>query len=235
MRHGSRFWISRLVNGCASRRYCWLASGAFDASLNADRLQHQSSARINCIVPRYVLTLGNRQERTTHVSNVQHDLHNPPTLHPRHHRPRREGSGRAIPSLCRCPASYDTRPVMVERTQMVRRTIMTVALVGFLMLGVGAQRVLGQPPLQCFVCYCTGVNGLTACAVTPIDVSQCPTCPTGSPETDASQDPCNKIAACRPFLSRAPALSPIPLAGLGLLLVGTGVWMTKRRRTRAAV
>ena len=40
---------------------------------------------------------------------------------------------------------------------------------------------------------------------------------------------------CFPYRSTAaaPALSPIPLAGLGVLLIGSGAWLT-RRRTRAA-
>jgi len=38
-----------------------------------------------------------------------------------------------------------------------------------------------------------------------------------------------------PPASSAPALSPIPLAGLGLLLVVGGVWMTRKRRARDGV
>jgi len=41
------------------------------------------------------------------------------------------------------------------------------------------------------------------------------------------------MLACRPPITPAPVLSHIPLAGLGLLLVGGGIWLT-RKRTRAA-
>jgi len=113
----------------------------------------------------------------------------------------------------------------------MRRTAVTVALVGLVLLGAVARQAVGAEP-QCFTCNCEEIP--TACAASPIDVSQCPTCPTGGPTVGYIYSPCNEVAACRPFLSRAPALSPIPLAGLGLLLVGTGVWLT-RKRTRAAL
>jgi hypothetical protein len=49
------------------------------------------------------------------------------------------------------------------------------------------------------------------------------------------QPACDVRNFCFPFApaAAAPALSHIPLAGLGVLLIGSGAWLT-RRRTRAA-
>ena len=117
---------------------------------------------------------------------------------------------------------------------MVRRTAVALALVGLVLLGVGAQQAVGGEP-QCFVCFCAdGGNHATKCSTAPlVDFdSQCPACVN---EHIIVQSPiaCDGIADCGPFLSRAPALSNIPLAGLGLLLVGGGIWLT-RKRTRSA-
>jgi hypothetical protein len=119
----------------------------------------------------------------------------------------------------------------------MRQTAVTVALVGLVLLGVGAQTTaFAVPAPQCFVCICGDVGPpfVTKCSTAPlVDFdSQCPPC-TGEFGIRTSQDPCNELPACRPFLSRAPALSHVPLAGLGVLLVIGGVWLT-RKRARAA-
>jgi len=130
---------------------------------------------------------------------------------------------------------------------MMRRTAVTVALVGLVLLGVGAWRVAQA---ACCGCYCgfidtTSFSTLTACSDSPIDVSQCPACPPGestltgcdpdAPPTcnskPADAQICTRVDRITPHL--APALSPIPLTGFGLLLVASGIWLT-RKRTRSA-
>ena len=137
---------------------------------------------------------------------------------------------------------------VVEDVHMMRRIAVTVALLGVALLGVGSWRAAQA---ACCGCYCgfidtTSFSTLTACSDSPIDASQCPACPTGEPTLtgcDPDDPPtCNSKPADAEICARvnrttrhlAPALSPIPLAGLGFLLVGSGVWLT-RKRTRLAV
>ena len=118
---------------------------------------------------------------------------------------------------------------------MVRQTAVTVVLVGLVMLGASARMAAAD----CFSCGCFGPHDeliLNRCSYTEIPGDQCPECPPGFLVTTGASGgvTCNEVPGCRPLLSRAPALSPIPLAGLGVLLVGGGVCLTKGRRTRAA-
>jgi hypothetical protein len=118
---------------------------------------------------------------------------------------------------------------------MVRRTAVTVALVGLVM--VLSSGTATATEASCFLCLCDKDSTLipTACSNSDVTHIVCPECPTGSlPAPPRGLDtPCNEAPECGPFLSRAPALSPIPLAGLGVLLVGGGIWIA-RKRTRAA-
>ena len=123
----------------------------------------------------------------------------------------------------------------------MRGTAVTVALVG-LLLGLGGPRAAKA---ECCGCYCGSFDfsNLTACFDSRVDADQCPPCPMGEPlfgcDPDAPSTCSAKpedAAVCARF-SRSPAvptLSPIPLAGLGMLLAGVAAWSLTRRRTRAA-
>jgi hypothetical protein len=119
---------------------------------------------------------------------------------------------------------------------MLRAVLVTV---GFVVLGAGAQQAAraqpGLPP-ACFLCLCPG-QIVTACSSAPIGESQCPSCQTGSASVIGAQDTCDVIKSCStvPNLTpvRAPALADVTLAGLGMLLVGSGIWLTYKRRPSA--
>jgi len=120
---------------------------------------------------------------------------------------------------------------------MLRASVVIVVLVG-LVLGAGAQQAAEarEVPPACFLCLCPG-QIVTACSSAAIGEDLCPSCQTGSASVIGAMDPCDIVKVCStvPNLTpvRAPALSPVPLAGLGLLLVGGGIWLA-RKRTRPA-
>ena len=118
---------------------------------------------------------------------------------------------------------------------MVKRTAVTVALVGLVMLGVGARQAQAADGGMCYLCRCADVPApnITKCSDSPlVDFnSQCPAC-TGDHGITVVDASCNEVPGCRRFISRAPALSHVSLAGLGMLLGVGGIWLT-RKRTRA--
>jgi hypothetical protein len=116
---------------------------------------------------------------------------------------------------------------------MMRRAMVTAAaaLAGLVIMLSGRTVTAAPPvPTKCFLCSCQNAP-VTACFNSDPD-DKCPACP---PDTltliELSPDPCNEIDECRPFLSRAPALSHVPLAGLGVLLVVGGILLTRKRST----
>jgi hypothetical protein len=122
---------------------------------------------------------------------------------------------------------------------MVRRAL-TVAFVGLVMLGVGTQQAIGGPgSIQCSVCLCGSSGGpprVTGCILGQVvDQSHCPPCDPNEKQLVAlRQDTCNQLDQCRAFLSRAPALSHLPLAGVGLSLLAAGIWLTRKRSQAAS-
>jgi hypothetical protein len=122
-----------------------------------------------------------------------------------------------------------------------------VALVGLVMLGAS------MAAAQEGCCNCEDsskplvppVAGLDFANVCLPATGPAPTCADHSDPIDhcgevnqgwaCRQDARIGMLACQPPLGpAAPALSPISLAGLGLLLVVGGIWLT-RKRTRAAL
>ena len=159
----------------------------------------------------------------------------PRTLSPCHKRPKRSGIG-ATTRQCRC-GRWSGRLNRGSSMMSMRWAAITGALVGLITLG-GARRGLADGP-QCFLCICGDVGPpfVTKCSSTPLVdfASQCtpPSC-TSEFGIKTSTTPCNDIPACQPFLSRAPALSGVPLAGLGVLLLGGGIWLTRKRSQSAS-
>lgn len=127
----------------------------------------------------------------------------------------------------------------------MQRTAVMVVLVGLMLLGAGMQQALGgEPPVMdvCFECACQldGHTTPAACFSAPIGQGECLNinCPPPGGASFALVVPgksCDEIPECLALIQPphlAPALSHIPLAGLGLLLGGGGVWLT-RKRTRS--
>ena len=125
---------------------------------------------------------------------------------------------------------------------MVKRGAVLAALVVLVMVGAGTHEARGGVPMvdQCFRCVCIPPSGptiVTACLspATFGGFGSCPACPSGtSKSVEPVPPPCSELAECGPFISRAPALSHIPLAGLGVLLVIGGIWLTRKRARAAA-
>jgi hypothetical protein len=121
---------------------------------------------------------------------------------------------------------------------MMRRIVVTAALAGLVLFGVAAQEARGEVEGACYACVCGDASPpdfLTKCSNSPlVDFSsQCPPC-TGEYQIKIFPSSCNEVAACRPFLSRAPALSHVPLVGLGVLLAVGGIWRTRNRMRTAS-
>jgi hypothetical protein len=120
------------------------------------------------------------------------------------------------------------------------RRIVLAGLVGLVMIGVGAQHALGTS-YKCYPCVCIPASGpttITACFsdATFTGSGSCPACPAGSDQSvEPTSQACNELPACLALVppSPAPALSGVGLASVGALLLGGGIWLT-RKRTRAA-
>jgi hypothetical protein len=133
---------------------------------------------------------------------------------------------------------------------MMRRTAVTLALVG--LAAVGALVTLALPMVA--LADCCNCQDMSKPLVPPVHgldfenvclpaTGPAPSCADHSDPIDhcgsvnrgwsCREDAVIGMIACQAPISAAPALSRIPLAGLGVLLLGGGIWLT-RKRTRAA-
>jgi hypothetical protein len=135
---------------------------------------------------------------------------------------------------------------------MMRRRAATLALALVGLAAVGALVTLALPTAALAdCCNCRDnsqplvppVHGLDFANVCLPATGPAPTCDDHSDPIDhcgpvnsgwsCRPDPAIEMVSCQPPITGAPALSHIPLAGLGVLLVGAGIWLT-RKRTRPA-
>ena len=112
---------------------------------------------------------------------------------------------------------------------MVRRAVLAVTLAGLGILGIGAQNTASAKEVACSICRCP--TRAIACFNGEISAESCPACQPGEkgPELIFSATDCGEIPECGPFVSRAPALSGVGLTGLSGLLLGGGIWLTRKR------
>ena len=133
-----------------------------------------------------------------------------------------------------CTGLYG-KTVAAEGNGMMRCVATTAVLVGLVVLGISTRRASAGPPLEepvCFVCRCLDGDA-TATACSPVE-NPCPACPAGEvQQLVVFKGLCGERPDCLALLAQpapAPALSGVPLVGVGVSLLCGGIWLTRKRQ-----